>query len=305
MTLRRAQASTSLPCQHELARLIDHIHLRTFPQILEEFLQTLCDFDTILMVTYKAAYKPIILHPSDPAEHSATLRTYLDQAYMLDPLFNAIRQQLPAGVCRLKDIAPDSFEASEYYQSCYKNFDLIDEINLVIQLDTKVTCALSLGRKSALGGISRREMKTLQQVFPVVEALVRQFWQAQAKEFVRYERAEGSMKQALSSFGQGLLTRREQEITGLILQGYSTKAIAERLHISPGTVKVHRKNIHTRLNTSTQSEIFTLFLDHLKCLEGGLPLNTDHSMLAANTVVVGTLSKSPGVLESVVQIRQG
>ncbi|MDH2434310.1 LuxR C-terminal-related transcriptional regulator [Pokkaliibacter sp. MBI-7] len=305
MTLRRAQASTSFPCQHELARLIDHIHLRTFPQILEEFLQTLCDFDTILMVTYKAAYKPIILHPIDPVQHSPTLRTYLEQAYVLDPLFNAIRQQLPSGVCRLKDLSPDSFEATEYYQSCYKNFDLIDEINLVIQLDTQITCALSLGRKSTRGSISRRELKQLQQVFPVVEALVRQFWQAQAKEFIRYERAEGSMKQALSSFGQGLLTRREQEITGLLLQGHSTKAIAERLYISPGTVKVHRKNIHTRLGTSTQSEIFTLFLDHLKGMEGGLPLGMDHSLLAANVIAMGILSKSPSVLESTVQIRQG
>ena len=74
-------------------------------------------------------------------------------------------------------------------------------------------------------------------------------------------------EQALRTFGQGVLTRREQEITALILQGHSSQSIADQLNISVGTVKVHRKNIHSRLNTSQQSEIFTLFLNHLSEME--------------------------------------
>ena len=86
------------------------------------------------------------------------------------------------------------------------------------------------------------------------------------------------MKQALSSFGSGILTPREQQISGLILQGHSSKAIANQLNISLGTVKVHRKNIHTRLKTSTQSEIFTLFLAHLNELEAAASgINQSHA----------------------------
>ncbi|WP_315984077.1 LuxR C-terminal-related transcriptional regulator [Aliamphritea spongicola] len=51
------------------------------------------------------------------------------------------------------------------------------------------------------------------------------------------------------------------------MQGHSSKSIADNLNISAGTVKVHRKNIHARLKTSTQSEIFTLFLAHLKAID--------------------------------------
>ena len=48
---------------------------------------------------------------------------------------------------------------------------------------------------------------------------------------------------------------------------HSSQSIADQLNISVGTVKVHRKNIHSRLNTSQQSEIFTLFLNHLSEME--------------------------------------
>lgn len=258
---------TSAQWQKDLASLIDHIRLPSFPKVLEQFLHNMCHFDTMLMVTFKKSFKPIILHPTNPAEQSMTLHTYINRAYILDPLFNAIQDGANQGVSRLIEIAPDSFETTEYYQSCYKDFDLVDEINLVIELDSKITCAISLGRRTSLGTITRAELNRLNEVYPIINSLIRQFWFSQSQEYVQYEKSAGAMKQALSSFGSGVLTPREQQISGLILQGHSSKAIANMLDISLGTVKVHRKNIHTRLNTSNQSEIFTLFLAHLKELD--------------------------------------
>lgn len=263
----RAPLSTAEQWPKALASLIDSVRLPSFGGALEKFLATQCHFDTLLMVTFKKSFKPIVLHPTDPAEQSLTLHNYINRSYVLDPLFNAIQGDLGEGVSRLIDIAPDSFETSEYYQTCYKDFDLIDEINLTIELDSKVTCAISLGRRTSRGTITRAELTRLNEIYPIVNSLVRQFWLSQSQEYIKYEKSEGAMKQALSSFGSGILTPREQEITGLILQGHSSKAIANMLDISLGTVKVHRKNIHTRLNTSTQSEIFTLFLAHLKELD--------------------------------------
>lgn len=263
----RAFNPTSEQWPKALAALIDSVRLPSFGGSLEKFLATQCHFDTLLMVTFKKSFKPIILHPTNPAEQSLTLHNYINHAYVLDPLFNAIQADLGEGVSRLIDIAPDSFETSEYYQTCYKDFDLIDEINLTVELDSKVTCAISLGRRTSRGTITRAELTRLNEIYPIINSLVRQFWLSQSQEYVKYEKSEGAMKQALISFGSGILTPREQEITGLILQGHSSKAIANMLDISLGTVKVHRKNIHTRLNTSTQSEIFTLFLAHLKELD--------------------------------------
>ncbi|MCK5125996.1 MAG: helix-turn-helix transcriptional regulator [candidate division Zixibacteria bacterium] len=45
------------------------------------------------------------------------------------------------------------------------------------------------------------------------------------------------------------LTRREREILGLIAQGETHKRIADRLYISPFTVKSHRQNIIRKLET--------------------------------------------------------
>ncbi|OOV87884.1 LuxR C-terminal-related transcriptional regulator [Oceanospirillum linum] len=256
-------------CARDIASLINHIKVPSFMPVLEEVLSNHCNFDTILVVTYKKSFKPIILHPKDPAEHSPTLKAYIDKAYILDPLFNSIQNGPGANVSRLVDIALDSFDQTEYYQSCYRKFDLVDEVNMTIPLSQHTTCAIALGRKSALGTITRAELNRLKSIFPVIEALIQQFWQAQSGEFVKYEKSEGPLKQALKTFASGVLTQREQEILGLILQGHSSKAIADLLSISVGTVKVHRKNIHSRLNTSTQSEIFTLFLSHLNSLENG------------------------------------
>ncbi|MBS98367.1 MAG: LuxR family transcriptional regulator [Oceanospirillaceae bacterium] len=258
--------------QKNLALLIDHVRLPSFPRVLIDMLATYCHFDTSLIVTYKKSFKPVVIHPIDPAEHSNTLRSFLDNGYyLLDPLFNAIQGDVTSGVTRLAEYAPDSFESSEFYQNCYQYFGIVDEIVLVIQLDPKVTCTISLSRKEALGTVTRAEMKALQEIYPVISALFRQFWLAQSGEYIQYEQSDDAVKQALKSFGSGVLTQREREITHLILKGNSSKAIADQLNISVGTVKVHRKNIHAKLNTSTQSEIFTLFLGHLKSLPAETP----------------------------------
>jgi len=251
----------------ELAIVVNHLRVPSFPSVLESFLSGLCHFDTLIMVTYKKSFKPIIIHPKDPAEHSATLNLYLNTAYMLDPLFNSIQLGTISGISRLIDIAPDSFKETEYYLTCYSQFGLVDEINLIIPLDNETTCAISLGRKIQMGSIKRSEMKKLKEIFPLLESLIKQFWLSQSRGYVDYQPSNGPIKHALKTFARGVLTHREQEVLGLILRGHSSKAIAEELGISAGTVKVHRKNIHARLDTSTQSEIFTLFLDHLEELD--------------------------------------
>jgi len=257
----------------ELANLTCHLRVPSFSSTLEAFLKKLCYFDTIVVVTYKKALKPILIHPSDPAEQSATLKLYLNQAYLLDPVFNSISNDISPGVYRLVDMSPDSFEETEYYQTCYRDFDLVDEINLLVDLDKTTTCAISLGRKRAVGSIRRTELNNLKLVFPMIEALISQFWFAQSNDYITQTPSSGPLKQALKTFGQGVLTDREQEILGLLLKGHSSKSIAEHLGISAGTVKVHRKNIHARLDTSTQSEIFTLFLNHLDALDRSHQLN--------------------------------
>jgi DNA-binding NarL/FixJ family response regulator len=51
------------------------------------------------------------------------------------------------------------------------------------------------------------------------------------------------------------LTRREREVLRLIAEGTRSPSIAERLHISLGTVEVHRRNIMRKLGLRTVAEL--------------------------------------------------
>ncbi len=63
---------------------------------------------------------------------------------------------------------------------------------------------------------------------------------------------------------EAALTQREHEILDLIAEGLSNKLIARALDISPGTVKVHVKNILRKLNLNSRVEAAVWALKHAK-----------------------------------------
>lgn len=52
-----------------------------------------------------------------------------------------------------------------------------------------------------------------------------------------------------------LLTPREREVTQMLSEGYPTKEIAARLHVSPKTVGTHREHIQLKLGLSSMAEL--------------------------------------------------
>lgn len=61
----------------------------------------------------------------------------------------------------------------------------------------------------------------------------------------------------------GLLTEREIAICLLILKGYPSISIAEKLGIALGTVKNHRKNIYRKMDITSERELFLMLLAHV------------------------------------------
>ena len=59
----------------------------------------------------------------------------------------------------------------------------------------------------------------------------------------------------------GKLTRRQEEILRLFLQGHNEQAIARRLHIEPSTVAGHVAGIHQRLGTTNLLQLGWLLRD--------------------------------------------
>ena len=51
------------------------------------------------------------------------------------------------------------------------------------------------------------------------------------------------------------LTKREKDLLALIVSGHTNHDIAEKMYISEQTVKVHRKNLHRKLNVSNTAQL--------------------------------------------------
>ena len=58
------------------------------------------------------------------------------------------------------------------------------------------------------------------------------------------------------------LTFREVEIIALIREGLSNEQIASRIHLSPETVKTHRKNIHFKLGINKVTELVRFAIEN-------------------------------------------
>lgn len=58
------------------------------------------------------------------------------------------------------------------------------------------------------------------------------------------------------------LTEREQQITKLVCDGLSNKAIAHQLGLSEGTVKLHLHHIYKKLGITTRSALLSLALSY-------------------------------------------
>ena len=168
------------------------------------------------------------------------------------------------GSYRLGELTPDSFKQSDYYINHYQQLGLNEEVGIFVDLPDGDYMVISMGRQDGYSSITRTERNVLTSTFPVIRSLVREFWQQHSDSILETDKNQNRLENAFLSFGKGLLTPREQEISSLILQGHSSKSVANELGISAGTVKVHRKNIYTRLNISTQSQLFSRFLTHLE-----------------------------------------
>jgi len=55
------------------------------------------------------------------------------------------------------------------------------------------------------------------------------------------------------------LTRKEQEIIDMVLEGMSYKEIAAGLHLSLNTIQYHMKNIFLKLDIKTKTELFKIY----------------------------------------------
>ena len=109
----------------------------------------------------------------------------------------------------------------------------------------------------------KTEMRVLSEIQPIVEVLCRRHWSSVDRSGPRKtsDILNQKVADAFNTIGGGALTDREGQIVELTLRGHSSEAIGRLLTISPGTVRIHRRNVYSKLRINSHGELFSLFLD--------------------------------------------
>jgi DNA-binding CsgD family transcriptional regulator len=253
-----------LALHRSIASLIAALDRPDFWPLLVRVLRTYvyCDNWVALMFSSNAKPDVFVENPSDDGSPDPLFNDYLNGLYLFDPFFIASRGHSQSGLFLLDEVAPDNFLRTDYYRLYFKLNVVADEIQFNTAIDSDRTLCFSMGR-----GVKYTpdEVAFLHVLAPAVIALMRKRYDHEAgKEAVTVAETGGilpvdGMEDAFSRVGGPRLTGREVEIGHLMLSGYSSKTIADKLRISIETVRAHRKHIYSKLQINSQSELFATF----------------------------------------------
>ncbi|MDH4558411.1 helix-turn-helix transcriptional regulator [Pseudomonas sp. BN417] len=271
-------SSAALHAWHAgLARAMASVAEPVFCECLAEALASLVPIESMLLgLECKGLPPRPIYQRGIPEEYrEALIERYYARGYMLDPFCLALENGLAEGFYHLSEIAPDDFFNSEYYRTYYLRCGSVEDAHFIVDLggQRKVSLCVYQGRSG--GRFSSAELDLLRAAQPLVRELIRQF--DERGGLIRCLDGHGSaptpggapvglnqqIREAFMNFGSDRLTEREREIAHLLLRGHSVKSSAKVLEISPETVRMHRKNLYTKLEISSQAELFALFIDWL------------------------------------------
>jgi len=241
-------------------RMIDAIDGPDFGRTLAAAMRAQVPYDFTVIFGYVGAERPLDLYHDFPEDRRRLhVDEYQEGPYLLDPFFLKARDLDQPGLWRMREIAPDRFYHGEYYRSYYAQTGLAEEVGFLVDVNPNLTIVVSLMRKEKR--FSNAEIKVLKTIWPVVDAASRRHWHDVALDAAKPATTiEARIAQAFHSIGEGILTPREREVVELTLKGHSADAIGGQLGISPGTVRIHRRNVYSKLRISSQGELFSEFI---------------------------------------------
>lgn len=231
-----------------------------------EAIESVVDHEGTCLIAFHNDARPMVLHHTlEPAGRKHYLERYLAGPYLLDPLYQlAIKKKKPT-LCRFRDELPDRFRSSEYYRQYCERTHLLDEMDYLAQVSPQTTVVLVIGRRDKM--FSKAELQRLELIEPVVQSAIRKTWVewvAKAGSPHGEDSVHKRLTECFDKFGENILTRRERQISQLLLRGHSSKSVARELNIAPGTVMVHKRNLFAKLGISSQYALFSLFIDALE-----------------------------------------
>jgi DNA-binding CsgD family transcriptional regulator len=248
-----------------LAGCIDALGSAHFTSHLTKLLRSLVGFECSVIVGYRPGKHPIYLYDSLQHQRELLFQRYLLHAYQHDPFLVRLAERQEEGVFQIGQAQPVRKEDQRYLEDFYQQTGWRDELCLTLRLTESRWIVVYLGMLQDQARFSDGHRDTLMRYLDVFTALCRQHW-GQAPLHLSPLPLESNigqqLRQSVASFGQTLLTEREQQVAALMVQGLDSQEIAEHLRIGHGTVKNHRKRIYAGLGVNSLSELFGLFLNY-------------------------------------------
>lgn len=255
---------TDLAWHRAVGYLTDNLDRPVFWSSLVNTISDYVSFDSWVVLLFYPDRAPQVFAEQPTADGGVDdlFQDYLQGLYLLDPFYIASRENHVGALFRLDDVAPDRFRFTDYYQRYFRLNIVEDEIQFNQPLAGQRTLCLSLG---AAHRFTPEEITTLTLIQPWVTALLRQ--RLHFEPDTQYvpppaepQGGQNTLEASLGILKGSSLTVRELEVGRLMLSGYSSKTIAQKLGISVETVRVHKKHIYSKLGISSQSELFSIFL---------------------------------------------
>jgi DNA-binding CsgD family transcriptional regulator len=247
-----AEAIGGVGTHHHVDRLIDLIG-------------ELVPHDLITVVRYSASHRPeFISHRKFSDE---MVRKYLDIYYVYDPFYAFWREKRRPGIIPLRTLATKEVKRGQYIAEFLGQSVICDEVGVLIEDGSDWCLGIFLDRKSH--NFSKMEIEHLAIHFPVFSALhaldikTRKPGFSRTNEPTAPGRKPPSSDRRLPADLWPNLSLRERELVDLILAGHPSATIANRLRITLGTVKNHRRRIYDKLDITTERELFLQYFEHL------------------------------------------
>jgi len=231
--------------------------------------------DLAMVMRYSQHDAPeYLLHDGLLAEH---MELYLRGLYRVDPIYRLCRARLGRGVKDLTEVSTPAERAGDYFNVFLRLTGMSDDLAILLPIDERQSIGLVYERKVSF---SRQEIAEMRGLFPLIESLhrlhqkiIRQRLAADIKQVGAIAGMEriGNMpglppidfKAALDVFLQERFTPRERDIVRLVLFGYPSAKIGERLKLSLNTIKNHKKRLYRKLDITTERELFLNFVNSL------------------------------------------
>ena len=253
----------------DISRAIGALGTDQFFPALVEAIKGQVKIDYPQFWLYHSDLPPRVLYHEIPEEAvPSQIDSYLDGPFREDPFFQTSMDRPRSKIYRLSRITAGKLQQSDYYLDYYSATGTVDEAIYLAKLQGGSVMNFSMMRLPSHGVFTEDEYERLYLLAEPVSELLKSHSNHGdfSTTYLIQPGIDHQIDLAFQTFGSSMLSPREKDVLELMLRGYGTNVSAERLGIALETVRRHRKGIYRKLDVSSQTDLFSLFINSMSCL---------------------------------------